>query len=462
MNRLSKKFIVGISLILLLTMTVSLFINSNLIERYYVHTKRVDMNTICDRLEEQLLLYGNTAQAVSSVEQTEEVTIAWAANQGNLDVINNDLRGALRVKGIGFQKFWLWDEAYQSVMDNGRKLCMYNQPKLNYSILVEYMEFEQTVYAVAMIIPHISDAIRIVNGVTCLVMAGALLVMILLVIMLVKRITRPLDQLKQFADDIAAQKFGHIEIHTRDELEVVASSMNQMCSEIQAYQKELLDKNQQMEQLLDNVAHDLKTPIALVKAYAGGIKDGLDDGTFLDTVICQNDRIGAMVESLLFLSRIKKQEISIEEIALDTVLGQLLTEQSILAKREDMVIRTSIVPQAVIQSSREISTLILSNLLSNALKYGSGTVIEVSLQKAEKGYVFEITNQTTVVPDLSRIWEPFYVGEESRNKDLSGTGLGLALTKGAAEKLGYPLSCYINDDKITFQVQFCQTPVTSL
>lgn len=462
MNRLSKKFIVGISLILLLTMTVSLFINSNLIERYYVHTKRVDMNTICDRLEEQLLLHGNTAQAVSSVEQTEEVTIAWAANQGNLDVINNDLRGALRDKGIGFQKFWLWDEAYQSVMDNGRKLCMYNQPKLNYSILVEYMEFEQTVYAVAMIIPHISDAIRIVNGVTCLVMAGALLVMILLVIMLVKRITRPLDQLKQFADDIAAQKFGHIEIHTRDELEVVASSMNQMCSELQAYQKELLDKNQQMEQLLDNVAHDLKTPIALVKAYAGGIKDGLDDGTFLDTVICQNDRIGAMVESLLFLSRIKKQEISIEEIALDKVLGQLLTEQSILAKREDMVIRTSIVPQAVIQSSREITTLILSNLLSNALKYGSGTVIEVSLQKAETGYVFEITNQTTVVPDLSKIWEPFYVGEESRNKDLSGTGLGLALTKGAAEKLGYPLSCYINDDKITFQVEFCQTPVTSL
>lgn len=61
-----------------------------------------------------------------------------------------------------------------------------------------------------------------------------------------------------------------------------------------------------------------------------------------------------MMESLLFLSRIKKQEISIEEIALDTVLGQLLTEQSILAKREDMVIRTSIVPQAVIQSNREI------------------------------------------------------------------------------------------------------------
>lgn len=462
MNRLSKKFVMGVSMILLLTMTVSLFINSNLIERYYVHTKRVDMNAVCDQLTKQLALHDNAARAASLVEQTEEVTIAWAANQGDLDEINNDLRGALRDKGIGFQKFWLWDEAYQSVMDNGRKLCMYNQPKLNYSILVEYMEFEQTVYAVAMIIPHISDAIRIVNGVTCLVMTGALLVMLLLVIMLVKRITWPLDRLKQFADDIAAQKFSHIEIHTRDELEVVASSMNQMCSEIQVYQKELLDKNQQMEQLLNNVAHDLKTPIALVKSYASGIKDGLDDGTFLDTVICQNDRIGAMVESLLFLSRIKKQELFIEEVALDTVLGQLLTEQSILAKREDMIFRTSIVTQAVIRSSKEIITLILSNLLSNALKYGSGTVIEVSLQAAEAGYIFEITNQTAAIPDLSRIWEPFYVGEESRNKDLSGTGLGLALTKGAAEKVGYPLSCYINNDKITFQVLFCQTPVTPL
>lgn len=457
MNKLSIKFISGITLILLVTIGISLYINSSLIERYYIHEKKAALDEICNQLEQAIEEGTDEKSIISSLEEAEEITIVRVDKTTNFDELNEELRVALRGKGIGFKKFWLWEQDYYSAIENGRKLRIYNQGKLNYSLMVEYIGREESLYAVAMIIPHVTDAIGIVNTVTTFVMLFALLVAIGLVIILVKRITQPLDRIKQFVDDIAAQKYHPLEINTHDELEAVATSMNRMCADIETYQNELINKNREMSELLDNVTHDLKTPVALIKAYSNGIKDGLDDGTFLDTIIHQNNRMSDMIENLLFLSRMKKREVKTDTVALDSMLTKLIEEQAIITKMNDNIFQINIVPHALIQSNAEIVMIILVNLLSNALKYSSGKIIKISLTAVEEGYLFEITNQTDTTLDTTRLWEPFYVGEASRNKDLSGTGLGLTLVKRSAQKIGASASCHMEDGKITFQVLFKNT-----
>ena len=88
----------------------------------------------------------------------------------------------------------------------------------------------------------------------------------------------------------------------------------------------LLEKNRQMEALLDNVAHDLKTPISLIGTYASGMQDGLDDGTFLDTIIRQNTKMAQLAEKLLGLSRIGQKDYPEETIALDRLLQNQIEE----------------------------------------------------------------------------------------------------------------------------------------
>ena len=56
--------------------------------------------------------------------------------------------------------------------------------------------------------------------------------------------------------------------------------------------------------------------------------------------------------------------------------------------------------------------------------------------------------------DLDRIWEPFYVGESSRNQNLSGTGLGLPIVKKIANQCGYGIDCTVADGRIRFTVIF--------
>ena len=56
--------------------------------------------------------------------------------------------------------------------------------------------------------------------------------------------------------------------------------------------------------------------------------------------------------------------------------------------------------------------------------------------------------------DIEKLWEPFYVGEQSRSKELSGTGLGLPIVKALAEKYGYDYGCHRIDSRITFYITF--------
>lgn len=454
MNKMNKKFIWGVVGILLFTLVVSLWMNLFLVERYYLYQKKKDIDRICTELKSGLDGERSPDQVMKTLEESEEVVIVKLEPDSDVDRLNETLRDALQGKGIGLQKFWLWDQDYMAALENGRKLRLYNQGKLNYSLMVEYMQLDQGFFAVAMIIPHVTDAIRIINTCMAFIVAGALVLACGLMMLMVKRITRPLNQMIAFADRISHQEFCPMEIHTGDELEVVADSMNQMCGKLKEYQTELIDKNSKMEQLLDDVAHELKTPVALVAVYAQGIKDGMDDGTFLDTIVQKNMQMGELVEKLLTLSRIEQKAPELTEISLGEMLEQVLREQDVLAREASIVITADIVRGDSIYGSREAVMMIFSNIVSNAVKYSSGAEIEVCLKPEEKGYLFTVKNETTEPVDVTRIWDSFYVGEESRNKNLSGTGLGLAIVKKYGERMGYRLDCSLNDKFITFSVMF--------
>ena len=237
----------------------------------------------------------------------------------------------------------------------------------------------------------------------------------------------------------------------------VADSMNRMSQSIKEYQDMLLGKNRQMEALLDNVAHDLKTPISLIGTYATGMQDGLDDGTFLDTIIRQNAKMARLTEQLLGLSRIGQKKYSEETIALDRLLQDQVEEQRISAVQRNLGISTSIEPDRYIRGNAELISTIFSNLLSNAIKYAaeSGPGIEIRLYGNDAGCHFTISNQLQAGNlDLDRIWEPFYVGESSRNQNLSGTGLGLPIVKKIAEQCGYGINCTAEDGRIKITVIF--------
>ena len=114
-----------------------------------------------------------------------------------------------------------------------------------------------------------------------------------------------------------------------------------------------------------------------------------------------------------------------EDVRLDLLLTAQIEALKPLSDARGLIPRISIVTDALVVGHPHLIRTLLSNLISNAFKYASENGVEISLDKAGSTYVFTVANPIGKMDlDLERIWEPFYVGEKSRNKALSGTGLG--------------------------------------
>lgn len=457
MNRLSKKFIIGISVILLLSCVCTILFNTMFLERYYLYQKRNTLSSVCDRLSEIVSQGTDVEEAITETENENKVIVVRIEQfqEKDNDSINDEIRRAFQVNGIGFQKYWLWEEDYNRIQNGEICRGLYEQDKLNYSLLVEYRQIDSSLYVITMIVPNIADAFGIINTFLIGVNVVSIVISILIIILLIRKIVKPLTEFQKFAARMENNQFLPVQIHTNDELEDVADSLNSMGNRIVHYQSSLKEKNQQTEQLMDNVAHDLKTPISLIHLYAAGLKDGLDDGTFLDTIMKENVQMEEMVNRLLYLSRINKTDYEETEIKLSEYLEQMIDKYSAMTEKNHLKILPLLEPEISIVAPEELIASLFANLITNAIKYSSGKEILIKLLKEKNQIVFRISNETDNQSlDVSKIWEPYYVGEKSRNKNLSGTGLGLSIVHKICETQHYKTECVLQDRSIAFTIVF--------
>ncbi len=447
-TKLSTKFISGIILILFLSTLSTIFITQKYAETYYLAEKKDELNQVANRFVDEVNA-NNIKEISAKIEDEEKVTIVSAQKNINNDSVNLELRDAFLSKGLGFKKLWLWEEDYKTVVKGQDRVVLYEQEKLNYSVLIRYISKNGIIYAVAMIVPNISEYFSIITTFFALISSLTIILAIIFIIFLVKRIVNPLNKFSEFAQEMSKGKFIPLEITTKDELEDVSDTLNQMGQKMMVYQEELEEKNKQMEELLNNVAHDLKTPLSLVKLYSEGIRDGVDDGTFLDTITTQNSEMTNMVERLLFVSKIKNETLFLETVELSTLLEKIVEDYQILSKKNNIEFVIFIEEKMTISSNEEWLKSIFQNLISNAVKYSSGNKIDIYLEKRESEIIFKISNDFDNEDlELEKIWNPYYVAERSRSKELSGTGLGLYIIKKITNELGYQIDVEVLENTI--------------
>ena len=453
MNKLGKKLFLSISLTVILIFTISLLIINYLLPKYNIYKTRENLNEFTVQIQNTPV--NELEEVIRTIESENNVTFAYTSINQSEDDMNESLRMQLTKKKVVLNKLWITKDAVMKVKVEGQSNKLYDQEKLKASFFAKYIAKDNTIILMGTSIAHSNEIIKTLNTFYLYILCFSLLLIILLVWILSKIITTPLKELSDVAQDISHLKFKRTKVKTNDEIGELADSINIMSDTLHEAHQDLTDRNEHLKRFMGDVTHELKTPIALVKAYSMGIKDGLDDGTYVDTIIKQTDQISNLIEELLRFSKLERDVLQKEEFPIEPLVRSIIDKHKIELDSKEIQLQTnSNIKNQVIYADLNKMGMVFQNLISNAIKYTTNQNIIITLEERNKSVYFQIKNGINAeqIQDIEKIWEPFYVLDSSRSKEKSGTGLGLAIVKSILERHGFDYGVSTKEGEIRFYI----------
>jgi signal transduction histidine kinase len=194
---------------------------------------------------------------------------------------------------------------------------------------------------------------------------------------------------------------------------------------------------------LDNVAHDLRTPLMRLRAAAeAGLRSGpgaRDAREALSDCLEEAERVTAMLDTLMDISEaeVGAMRLARERLELASVVADAVSLYADVAEDKGVALECRCAPGACVSADRNRIRQVVANLLDNAIKYTpAGGRVEVQTAIEGTDAVLTVTDTGAGIPagELPRIWERLYRGDASRSE--RGLGLGLSLVKAVVQAHG--------------------------
>jgi signal transduction histidine kinase len=235
-------------------------------------------------------------------------------------------------------------------------------------------------------------------------------------------------------------------VASRDELGALAAAFNGMAEQLQAAAERQREAEGARRYLVAAVSHDLRTPLASIRAMVEAINDGVvaDEATigrYMQTIGGEVDRLSRLINDLFELSQIDAGALTLrlESGSLHDLISDTLRSFGAQAAQRGVHLAGSVhaaLPPVRMDGARV--QRVLDNLVGNALRHTpAGGTVEIRAEQ-EVGAVRVTVHDSgsgVAAPELSRVFEPFYRGDETRSR-AAGAGLGLTIARGIVELHG--------------------------
>ncbi|MBQ9425249.1 MAG: HAMP domain-containing histidine kinase [Erysipelotrichaceae bacterium] len=265
--------------------------------------------------------------------------------------------------------------------------------------------------------------------------------LIALIVIWIFSLIRPLDQIITYINRIKSGEKATLNVNRYDEIGEVAEALVSM-------NQELSEQQHIRDEMIQNISHDLKTPIATIKSYSESIKDGVYPYDTLeksvDVIIENADRLEKKVYSLITYNKmgyLVDHDRDILNLEMAPVIQKAILAASVI--RSDVKIITELDDKVYFHGDEEPWRVVIENLLDNALRYARSK-IRIVLENN----LLEVYNDGDNIEQdrLDKLFKPYEKGNKGK------FGLGLSIVKKVVETYGYNVTGENLNDGVVFRI----------
>ena len=259
-----------------------------------------------------------------------------------------------------------------------------------------------------------------------------------------------------------------------NEIDVLGDNFNKMSRKLEStiselksannkLQKDIEDKikiDEMRKEFLDNVSHELKTPIALIQGYAEGLNENISDDPesrefYCEVIMDEASKMNKLVKNLLTLNQLEsgKDAPVMERFDIVSLIRGVLGSMHIMIEqKEATVIFEETEPVYVWADEFKIEEVV-TNYTSNALNHLDGErKVEIKVLQEEDCVKVTVFNTGTPIPeeDIPNLWNKFYKVDKARTREYGGSGIGLSIVKAIIESMNQKYGVCNYDNGVEF------------
>lgn len=483
-------YFIGLLFLSILTITV---INGAFLEKYYVSKKidvLLDLRTTLESTDIDELM--NSEDEESSRSIPDEIQRACSRNNLSWVVIDSsntswlswgENEKMLQSKLFGYVYDLDEDGGKSHVLKRGDDYTI--QQSHDRFAGMDYVECwgmldEDHYFIIRTPLESIRESADISNKFYFAVGLAIIIVSGMMIMVVTKRITKPISELTELSKKMSDLDFeARYESKVGNEIDMLGDNFNRMSTQLENTISELKSANNELQrdiedkikidkmrkEFLDNVSHELKTPIALIQGYAEGLKENISDDPesrefYCDVIMDEASKMNHMVRNLLDLNQLEfgDEKIQFERFDLTELVKGVLQSMELFAEQKQAKVRFRQTEPLYVWGDEYKIEQVVRNYVSNAFNHLAGDmVVEVKIEVKDGIARTTVFNTGKPIPeeDISHIWEKFYKVDKAHTREYGGNGIGLSIVKAIMESLHrkYGVENYDNGVAFWFELE---------
>lgn len=334
-----------------------------------------------------------------------------------------------------------------------------NSSDNSYLFLVAELDNEYELY-IRIPIAFIHESVEISNRFLYTMAVFVIIIAAIIVSFVSKKFTKPIVELNDIAKKMSNLDFStkYIETDTEDEINNLGKSINTMSDKLETTINRLKSSNLELERdieekskidemrksFISDVSHELKTPIALIQGYSEGLlenvnKDEESRKFYAEVILDEAGKMDKLVKQLLELMNLEygKREFNNKPFNIIELEKEVLRKSTVMIEEKNIQVEFDENEHIEVIADDFYIEQVITNYITNAIKHaqeinGDKQISIKNEVNTEKGTVrVKVFNSGENIKeeDSGRIWNRFYKGDESRNREDGSTGIGLSIVK---------------------------------